>query len=387
MASNRPQEVTRHIKDTTTALLWGRAAGRCQFAGCNDPLWKSPVTQEKVNRAQRAHIYSFSAGGPRGNGAISARRLNAVENLMLVCHSCHQKIDAQKDGGRYGAPLLLAWKAEHERRIEIVTAVASNKKSHVVLFGANVGNHSSPLRFNEAAMAMFPHRYPAEDVPIELSTINSSFLDRDSAFWTTEAMNLQRKFQQRVREGIATRDIGHLSVFALAPQPLLVLLGTLLGDIAQVDVFQRHREPASWEWPVAASTPAFRVREPDRKTGPPVLILALSGTVVTERVTSLVGPNARIWTITVAKPHNDTIKSRAQLSRLRALIRRLLDQIKATSGQTATLHVFPVAPVSAAVELGRVRMPKADMPWLMYDQVNARGGFVPTLLISDGASQ
>ena len=28
---------------------------------------------------------------------------------------------------------------------------------------------------------------------------------------------------------------------------------------------------------------------------------------------------------------------------------------------------FPVMPVSCAVELGRARMPKADMPWLIYD--------------------
>jgi len=53
----------------------------------------------------------------------------------------------------------------------------------------------------------------------------------------------------------------------------------------------------------------------------------------------------------------------------------------------AMLHVFPAMPVSLAVELGRVRMPKADMPWLVYDQVNARGGFVRALTIPDGEEQ
>jgi hypothetical protein len=37
-----------------------------------------------------------------------------------------------------------------------------------------------------------------------------------------------------------------------------------------------------------------------------------------------------------------------------------------------------------AVELGRVRMPKADSPWHVYDQVNARGGFIHALSIPNG---
>jgi len=43
-------------------------------------------------------------------------------------------------------------------------------------------------------------------------------------------------------------------------------------------------------------------------------------------------------------------------------------------------------PVSLAVELGRVRLPKADMPWLLYDQVNARGGFIRALTIPEGGT-
>jgi hypothetical protein len=40
----RPREVTRYVKNTVMAMLWGRAAGRCEFAGCNEPLWKSRVS-------------------------------------------------------------------------------------------------------------------------------------------------------------------------------------------------------------------------------------------------------------------------------------------------------------------------------------------------------
>ncbi len=83
--------------------------------------------------------------------------------------------------------------------------------------------------------------------------------------------------------------------------------------------------------------------------------------------------------MTVPVPHNEIVKSPNQLSEIRALFRQLFDEIKAIHGQTALLHVFPAMPVSLAVELGRARSPKADMPWRVYDQVNALGGFVPAL--------
>ncbi len=60
------REVTRHISTVTTAMLWGRAAGRCQFSGCNMDLTRSPVTQEDVNIAQRA---TFTPSRRRGHAA------------------------------------------------------------------------------------------------------------------------------------------------------------------------------------------------------------------------------------------------------------------------------------------------------------------------------
>jgi hypothetical protein len=58
-----------------------------------------------------------------------------------------------------------------------------------------------------------------------------------------------------------------------------------------------------------------------------------------------------------------------------------LNAIKARHGQTTTLHVFPAMSVSTAIEMGRVRQPKADMPWKIYDQNNNLGGFVPAICL------
>jgi hypothetical protein len=380
-------EVKRSIPVPVQCMLWGRAAGRCEFAGCNKALWKSSVTQEQVNTAQKAHIYSFSAGGPRGNRGIAEEDLNCLANLLLVCHECHQKIDDKRDGGRYTVSLLKQMKFEHEQRIEQTTGIITSKRSHILMYGANIGDHSSPLKYDDAASALFPARYPASDTPVNLMTVNSSLVERDSEYWLVEAKALRRKFNQRVRERIAIGDIDHVSVFAVAPQALLILLGTLLGDIVPADVYQRHREPPTWCWPATASPAVFEVHKPSCTGGPPALVVALSATVMRDRVTTVLGSDAAIWTVTTPIPHNDLIKSREHLAQLRSLFRVLFDQIKAIYGAGLPLHIFPACAVSTAIELGRVRMPKADMPWEVYDENTSRGGFAPALTINNGDQQ
>jgi len=56
------------------------------------------------------------------------------------------------------------------------------------------------------------------------------------------------------------------------------------------------------------------------------------------------------------------------ISMFREKIRKLMVEIKKEHGNQTPLHIFPVMPISCAIEFGRARMPKADMPWILYDQ-------------------
>lgn len=378
------EEPTRNIKQNVQTMLWGRAAGRCEFQGCNRLLSRSPVTQETVNISEKAHIFSFSEGGSRGHIGMSDEELNVVENLILVCHDCHKKIDKHIDGGRYTAPVLKEFKASHERRVEIVTGIDPGRRSHVLLYGANVGEHSAPSLFNEAAGAMFPDRYPAEARPLALGIVDSTGEDKSPDYWKSEARELVTQFDRRVRDRVSRQAVEHLSVFALAPQPLLILLGTLLGDIVPADVFQRHREPQTWSWPTSATPLEFQVQRPAETTGTPALVVGTSATVTPDRIEKVLGRGVSLWSVTIPRPNNDPVKSREDLARFRSLLRELFDDIKAAHGQWTLLHIFPATSVSLAVEFGRARMPKADMPWRIYDQNNKRDGFIPALDIPDG---
>lgn len=379
----RPGEVTRHIPKEVSEVLWGRAAGRCQFQGCNQPLWKSGVTQEPVKIAERAHIYAFGEGGPRSRAEFRAAGLNGLDNLLLVCRNCHRTIDQHKDGGRYSADALREMKAQHEARVELVTGIVPSIRSHALFYSTNVGEHQLLPDFHDASAAMFPERLPASDRPIELGLLGSAARDRDTGFWTLESSQLTSQFERRVRdlERANSDRIAHLSVFAIAPQPLLVLLGTLLGDIIPARIHQRRREPTTWSWGSGSTPLGLQFEAPASTTGVPALVLGLSATITDDRIWQVLGDKVSLWRVTVAEPHNDLLQTESQLSEWRRALRKLFDRIKALHGQTTTLHIFPAVPVSAAVEVGRVRMPKADMPWQLYDQINHLGGFIPAIAI------
>jgi hypothetical protein len=362
--------------------LWARAAGRCQFNGCNRLLYKSPVTQERVNISEKAHIYSFSPAGPRGRGphARNATHLNDVRNLMLVCHECHKTIDQDKNGDRYSANLLKKWKALHEARIVVVTGISPTKKSHVVLFGAKIGEQKSALQFDEAVEAMFPNRFPAEERAVELSML-CEHEDSLEKYWPTESDNLRSAFERYVTPLINEDKACHFSVFGFAPQPLLILLGSLITDKIPTEVYQLHREPRTWQWQPHPSEFEFHVKNPQQAKENPVLIISLSTPIHHDRILATAGPNPSIWELTIDEPHNDFLKSEAQLGMFREKIRKLMASIASAHGNETHLKIFPAMPVACAVELGRVRMPKADMPWTIFDQNNKRNGFIPTLRI------
>lgn len=383
MRGNMQKEVTRSLKQKVVVELWARAAGRCEFNNCNRPLYKSPVTQEQGNISEVAHIWSFSEKGARGWGIFKSARkqLNELPNLMLLCHDCHKIIDADKKGERYSADLLGKWKDAHERRIAIVAGIDPSKKSHVILYGANIGEEKSKLQPEHAKEALFPEWYPAEERPIYL-TMKWDCKDDQDDFWKTEEKNLKELFTRNILPLIEEENTCHFSIFAFGPMPLITLLGTLMTDKIPAQVYQLHREPyQTWRWLDSPDKFAYQIKAPRSFKHPPALVISLSDSIAYDRITAVLGDSVSIWEVTIDKPHNDFLKSKQQLSAYRETMRKLMVDIGRLHGKSTPLSIFPAMPVACAVELGRVRMPKADMPWILYDQNNKHKRFIKTLEI------
>lgn len=362
----------------TRLLLWGKAAGRCQYTGCNHPLWKDDLTQNEFNIAYIAHIVADKPDGPRGHEELSAKLGKELSNIMLMCDEHHRLID-KIDVEGHPVERLQEMKATHERRIEIATSITDDFQSNIVLYGANIGKHGSFLRWDRAAQALQPLKYPAEKEAIELSMKNSSFEDKEELYWILEKENLNRQFNERIKGRLHLEQNQHLSIFPLAPIPLLIYFGHLLSDIPTADVYQLHREPQGWSWQSHPEEFDFIIRKSKNSSSVVALNLSLSATINNERITSVLGEDISIWTIAIENPYNDFLKSKEQLQMFRENLRKVLNEIKAVHSNAKELHVFPAVPVSVGFEVGRVRMPKADLPFVIYDENRQSGGFKKAL--------
>lgn len=363
------------------SALWARAAGRCQYHGCNQDLVGDLISgNDDALFGFIAHIVADSATGPRGDLVRSPRLAKSLDNLMLLCSVHHKLIDVDDLDG-HPEPLLLAMKAEHEARVALLAGIDEDRASHVLRFGASIGTNEALVSTRAIFTAMPPDHHPASQQTIDLEMTGHAFTDADPAFWTMQQVNMQRNFAARVGGRIERQEVRHLSVFALAPQPLLIELGRLLCDIVPMVVHQRHREPATWAWQRDCPTIRYFTDEPARdRTGAVALKLGVSATITDDRIKRVLGEEAAIWSLCAGAPHNDIVRCPEDQAAYRKTLRSLFDAIKARHGDTVTVHVFPALPASLAVETGRVWMPKADPELRIYDQQREKG-FVPALTI------
>lgn len=369
-----------YIPQKTQIQLWALAAGRCQFAGCNKLLIGDLIAgKEDGKYGFIAHIVADSQNGPRGDEIRSPLLARELSNLMLMCPIHHKEIDVDH-AEDYSEEVLVAMKREHENRIETVTDMEADRAAHVLRFAATIGQMDSLVSTKAIFAAMPPDRHPADRRTIDIE-LNSEVKDDDPEFWAMQSRHLRGQFTRKVKERIEQKEIEQLSVFALAPQPLLIELGTLLGDIMPVTVHQKYREPSTWKWQLHQRAISFKIGEySGEKNVPVALKLAMSAIVDDQRIRDVLGENTAIWSITADEPHNDIMRRQDDLGIYRTHLRRLIDRIKAHHGENAVINVFPVMPAALAVETGRSRMPKADLPLVIYDKLRDKG-FVPTITI------
>lgn len=371
------------IPQKTQSALWAKAGGRCEYRGCNEYLVGDLIANKEDGLyGFIAHIVADAPGGPRGDIVRSPQLAKSLSNLMLMCAKHHKLIDTDAPD-EHPEGLLQEMKEAHEARIETNTGISEEYASHVIRFGASIGKNEALVSTQAIFRAMPPDRHPATGRTIDLEILNQAFQDDEAEFWKLQRANLDRLFAERVRGRIERQEIKHLSVFALAPQPLLIELGRLIYDIVPTTVHQLLREPQGWIWQRDRPPLEFIPSEPTAGgDGPIALKLAVSASVDDERIRSVLGANAAIWSLTISEPGNDVVRRPEDLAAFRTAMRKIYRDIKERHGEEKAINVFPVLPVSLAVEVGRVWMPKADPALKLYDHVRDRG-FVETFTIGE----
>jgi hypothetical protein len=375
-------DVSRHISRKTERMLIARAAGRCQFRGCNQFLYEHPLTREDGNFGEKAHIVAFRESGPRGREGTRPTDINDIANLMLVCQPDHELIDDYP--GKYTRAELERHKAEHEARIWRLTALAPEMRTTVLQIKARIGNSVVEIAESEIWQALYP-RYPSERRPhvLDLTGLGD---ERAGAFYELAADRIRGEMQRLYASGSDVEHTKYLSVFGLAPIPPLVLLGSCLSNKVPVDLFQCHRtRPDRWTWyedgkPLQYTTTRLR----DGAGRKVVLILSVSGKLSLADVPDGLSAGTPVYEIAVEGlvPSVTVLRRREDLEAFRSAYRALLAELRVRHGAGCELHLLPAVPAPVAIACGYDLLPKVDPDIIVYDNIKPRG-FTERLKVSN----
>jgi len=373
--------VSRGIRDLTRLLLVVRAGGRCEFDDHNEYLLQHPLTLTPGNFAQMAHIVAFKEDGPRGKSPLRPAYINDLSNLMLLCPQCHKLIDDHPD--QYPVSVLQKYKESHEDRIFHVTGLGPDKKTTVVQLKARIAGQTIAIPVAQVTKAVAP-RYPtdAKGHLIDLTAINSE----GKAFIEEACRCIKQKVERLYEPGMDVHETRHISLFALAPIPLLVYLGSQLSNKVPVDVFQRHRDTEDWVWKDSGTPAEYhfdKIRE-GRGHGRIALILSLSGKIKPEMLPFGIDEQFTIYELTLAntEPNPTYLRQRDDLTRFKDAYQAALRTIARECGQCDAIHLFPAVPAPVAVFCGREILPKVDPKLVVYDHDKRLGGFTPIIEVN-----
>lgn len=372
---------SRKIPDLVKIALFVRAGGRCEFDGCNAYLLEHHVTLTEGNFAEMAHIVAFSADGPRGkkNRPIN---INDVANLMLLCPRCHKFIDDNPD--KFTRATLEGYKKRHEDRIYHVTGLGPDQKTSIVVLKTKIGHQTVTIPFGQVLEAVTP-RYPVskEGLTIDLTQVPVE----SSGFLAAACDTIQNHLQSFFGPGGEVNRSNHISLFALAPIPVLAYLGSRLSNKVPLDLYQRHRDTEDWSWKRSGRPVEYVFRKIEKGTiaGGVALIVSLSGAVELQAVRSLIPNGANIYEFTLANltPNPTFLRTRADLERFRHQYQVAIASIANAHPGIRTVDLFPAVPAPIAVLCGRELLPKIHPALRIYDHDKRNGGFIYQLTINN----
>ena len=117
MTTGKKQTKTRSYAPRTLKILFALSGNQCAHPDCKNPVIVPPTEEsDALVLNQICHIYALSEDGPRGKAGLTAKELNAPDNLILFCPTHHTIIDGQHE--TYPAVLLQQWKKTHETEIQ-----------------------------------------------------------------------------------------------------------------------------------------------------------------------------------------------------------------------------------------------------------------------------
>lgn len=363
-------------KIPTLLQLCAEAGGRCQFDGCNKYLFQDEITLAKFNSSNVAHIVASSPNGPRGDSERSYLLSDKLDNLILMCPEHHKEIDAFPE--QYTEEILLEMKKRHIDAIYEQCEMIYKETSNILIFLSPIkGNIPVSIDFDQVATAVMPEK-KINRLDRQRIEVNGTAPYCSSEFWCEVSRGLQMKYSSRIESVLESQNNIHFSVFPLAPMPLIMKLGYLMGDKVRADIYQYQRDKDSWIWFETEQTNTFfieinKIREGERIG----LVFCLTADIDMSRITAAFDADT-IFFVKARYNGVDCIKSVKDLTVFWHTYQKVCDMIKNQYPSVAEISVFPAMPASAAFEVGRRYMYGIYPKFKIYDDDN---GFFETITI------
>ncbi|MEP9415835.1 SAVED domain-containing protein [Gordonia sp. VNQ95] len=366
------------VRDLDARRVWVDAGGRCTF--CKEFLADNETTGQSVFTGQLAHIVGATAekGSPRGQSAKTPQERALPENLMLLCPGEHKVIDTFEHWATYDEQQLLSFKQQHERDVRELTGLLRKPKTTVIRVSGDVRGHAVDFSKQAVIRALLEEqRFPDfslhddnQNCEVDLRAYDGED-SSDDIYWQSTRLTLTRRLRP-LNNHLKTKEIDHVSVFALARIPILVQLGILLDDVTNVTVHNRRRGSGDgWGWYAKERTAnlSFDVIEVPGQ-GDPVVTFSISGPVDLDALPAQLRgkPRFDIRARGVALSPT-TLRSAEDLGALIDIWREVLATLE-NHYRNQPISLVPAVSAAAAVEIGRAHMTGVHPTFRVFDRIN-----------------
>lgn len=364
--------------EVTKRVVWIQSAGHCELCGID--LMHDYRAGRPMKWGEVAHILPASPKGPRArddHDEMKAESLtNDTANLMLLCPSCHDKIDRDADG--YPESDLSGLHQAYLERVRLAATTPDGGRAIPIIVQSQHFVTINDIPVRDLLVAMSAEGLTAFGHPIKITFPAPSHRGRDAHYWQSIKDNIQYELEQQLkRRGGAYGDAPALAVVGLADIPALMMLGLSLGDRSKRLLFSFSREH-QLRWPnQSAEPPAFLFTPPADGDDPIALVLSISAQVPSRDVEDAL-PNARIAEISIPEPSYAMVQNRRVIHAFRDALQIYLSRLEAATA--GTIHVFAAIPAALAIELGALLTTQHQHPYLIFDRDrDNQNKFTPTL--------
>ena len=205
------------IPTATRLRLFAAASGYCQKPDCLEALFPAEMGGDK-HIAEMAHVIPHGDAGPRHNDRPADDfDADTFENLILLCPTCHTKVD--KDPETYPRNALLDWKANHHARLALKQgikayedraqareAIADIQAENRAIWEKFAPEHGSEFEYNpeSGAAAAWEQRVRSVILPNHFRAL--AIIEANLGLATEDERRTFAEYQEHVR-GLSERHV------------------------------------------------------------------------------------------------------------------------------------------------------------------------------------